>query len=166
MALKVVITGPACAGKTTFVRLLSERKSSSAEAVSTALSEKRHTTVGLDVGVLEIAGTAVTLVGTPGQERFAYMWDILASGADGVVLLIPADQPNPIADASNIVPHLTASSQLPIGIGVTRGDLARDPVLPDVRARFSSLAALITSIDGRAVGECRALLARLVREYI
>ncbi|PQJ33333.1 hypothetical protein BSZ35_00820 [Salinibacter sp. 10B] len=162
MATKVVVTGPVCAGKTSFVRLLSQEDALSTEASVTSSIGKEETTVGMDIGQVGVGERSVKLFGTPGQNRFAYMWDILASGADGVLLLIPADRPQAVDDAKTIADDLPPVSSLPMGIGVTRSDLAETPVMPAVQRQFGSQAAFIERIDGRVAEECRGLLTALL----
>lgn len=89
--LKIVFTGPMGAGKTTAIRAISDAAPVSTEVANTDQSTvaKATTTVALDFGQLLLDdGTAVSLYGTPGQERFSFMWEILCRGAIGVVLLI------------------------------------------------------------------------------
>ena len=51
------------------------------------INRKRTTTVALDYGLMKLdAGERIHLYGTPGQERFDFMWDILTKGGLGVVL--------------------------------------------------------------------------------
>ena len=163
-AAKVVVTGPVCAGKTSFVHALSRQDAHSTEAPSTSAIGKENTTVGMDVGATQIEGRSVKLFGTPGQERFAYMWEILAAGADGVVLLIPADREQAIGAAEQITEVLTAASPPPVGVGVTRSDRADGSILPAVQRRFEDRAAFVERLDGRVPDQCRALLAALMDE--
>jgi uncharacterized protein len=89
--LKIVFTGPMGAGKTTAIRAISDAAPVSTEVANTdqVTVAKATTTVALDYGQLLLEdGTAVSLYGTPGQERFSFMWEILCRGAIGVVLLI------------------------------------------------------------------------------
>lgn len=159
---KVVVTGPVCAGKTTFIRSLSDGESFSTEESATSSIAKGQTTVGLDVGVATLEGRTVKLIGTPGQERFAYMWDILASGADGFILLIPADRQGAIEEAGEIVSCIKSSPQPPVGIGVTRADLTEDQMAPKVESRFAHLAAFIEHADTRKSSACRGLVSSLL----
>lgn len=97
-ALKIVVAGGFGAGKTTLVSALSEVESLHTEEVMTTESvgvdaldgveSKSTTTVALDFGRVTLdASTVVYLFGTPGQRRFSFMWEELAQGALGAVVL-------------------------------------------------------------------------------
>ena len=91
-----MFTGPMGAGKTTAIRAISDAPPVSTEVANTdqATFAKPTTTVALDYGQLLLEdGTAVSLYGTPGQQRFSFMWEILCNGAIGIVLLIDGSTP-------------------------------------------------------------------------
>src|SRR5262245_56631552 len=89
------------AGKTTAIRSISEiapisTDVGSAEAVD---AEKTTTTAAMDYGEVRLpSGDLLRLYGTPGQQRFSHMWEILREGALGVILLVDNRRPDPVAD--------------------------------------------------------------------
>lgn len=159
--LKIVVTGPVCAGKTTFIRTLSEDGIVSTEEQTTDAIEKDTTTVGLELGRVTVQGRATRLFGTPGQERFDYLWDIVAEGADGCVLLCPSDRPTTCDRSLAFVQGLAREENVPLVAGITRCDLGRsDPT--DLRNRLAPLGSGVTCLDARDREACASLLSGLV----
>ena len=97
---KILFSGTTGAGKTTAIGQVSETPPLSTDVrnTDTGLS-KDMTTVGMDYGEVTLDnGDKLRLYGTPGQQRFDFMWKILSKGALGLIILIDNRQPNPLAD--------------------------------------------------------------------
>ncbi|SFU80124.1 hypothetical protein SAMN05216350_105218 [Polaromonas sp. YR568] len=119
---KILLTGTTGAGKTTAIAAISETAPVRTDVRNNDRAfAKATTTVGLDYGELTLDnGDKLRLYGTPGQERFHFMWSILARGALGLVVLIDNTRPDPLADLAvylkgfNSLIHETACV---VGIG-------------------------------------------------
>lgn len=104
--LKIVFSGPMGAGKTQAIASLSDIPVVSTEALNTDLDAhtKALTTVGMDYGELTLeGGQGIGLYGTPGQERFNFIWPILSQGALGVVILIDHSAKDPVEDLEKYI---------------------------------------------------------------
>src|SRR4030066_997706 len=104
--VKMVVTGPFNAGKTEFIRSVSEIEVVSTERKISSESErvKDQTTVAMDFGRISVDENLVLyLFGTPGQRRFDFMWEILAEGMLGFVGLVDSSRPETFREARRIL---------------------------------------------------------------
>ena len=123
--LKLVITGPFAAGKTTLIRTISEVAvvGTDRDVSDETRSIKRKTTVAMDFGRLSFASDlALFLFGTPGQRRFEVMWEILSEGMIGFILLVNAADRRSEEEATHILETFCAYADVPFVVGVTHLD--------------------------------------------
>lgn len=166
--LKIVVSGPVGAGKTTFIRSLSVIDVIETEEVSSEDIGKETTTVAFDFGILSADDTVIHLYGTPGQDRFDFMWEVLCEGALGLILLVPGDRPSDYPHARNILEFVTSRIPVPFIVGVTRQDLGRVWEPEDVAAYFDldfeSVVGVNATEQKSAAGAVTALLKAIERE--
>jgi small GTP-binding protein len=124
-AVKIVVTGPFSAGKTTLIRTISEITVLSTEKDITdeTASRKSETTVAMDFGRITIDRDLVLyLFGTPGQERFDFMWEILGEGMLGYVVLVDATRADSIEEAVGILSAFRKMARVPFVVALNRAE--------------------------------------------
>lgn len=166
--LKIVFAGSMGAGKTTAIRALVEGGVVSTEVPLSegAHGDKQATTVGFDYGECRIDdSTVLRLFGTPGQARFRFMWDILAQGAFGLVVLADNSREDPVGD---VLQYLQAfAGHIPVErmvVGIGRTDSHPEPGAEHYceRLRAAGFDVPTLDVDVRRSGDVRLLLAVLV----
>ncbi|MDR3054038.1 MAG: ATP/GTP-binding protein [Zoogloeaceae bacterium] len=131
---KILFTGTTGAGKTTAIQSVSEIPPVCTDVVSSDLTiGKETTTVALDYGEISLGeAERLRLYGTPGQERFSFMWKILAQGALGLVILIDQTQPEPLRDLDTYLEHFrTLIQETACVVVISKMDKSRLPGLKE-----------------------------------
>lgn len=169
-SVKFVVSGGFGAGKTTFVASISEVPPLRTEAAMTSVAAtvdarrgseaKTTTTVAMDFGRLTVDETLVMyLFGTPGQERFGFMWDSITTGALGAVVLVDTsrlDQSFPAVD------HFEARG-IPFVVAVNRFDDAPAHELTEVRDALGIADTVpMTECDARHTSSSKNVLLLLL----
>lgn len=132
--IKIVFTGSMGAGKTAAIAAISEIPVINTDVRTTDLtmsSQKSTTTVAMDYGEMTLEdGQKLRLYGTPGQQRFEYMWKILIKGALGLIILIDNAGSDPIGDLARYLDNFREFiSETSAVIGITHMDSAPEPDL-------------------------------------
>lgn len=125
--VKMVITGPFSSGKTEFISSISEIDVVKTERSVTTPGEKAvkdATTVAMDFGRITVDDDLVLyLFGTPGQRRFDFMWEILAEGMLGFVVMVDSTKPETFREAKSILETFRAYAPTPYVVAANKQDL-------------------------------------------
>lgn len=165
---KIIFTGPVGVGKTTAITAISDEPpvKTDAQASDMTLVRKGYTTVAMDYGVIRLdEDTKVHLYGTPGQERFNFMWEILSQGSMGLVLLLDNTRSNPLKDLNFF---LDAFKDLlktaPLVVGVTKMDVRSLPSI-DVYQKYlaqQNFNVPVFEIDARKEEDVKQLVGAML----
>jgi hypothetical protein len=171
--LKVVVAGGFGVGKTTMVHALSEIPPLvTEEALTTAsvgvddvsaVPAKRTTTVAMDFGRITMDKLVLYLFGTPGQDRFWFMWDELARGSVGAVVLVDLRR---IDDCFAAIDYFE-SRRLPFVVAVNafpQADAFSDPEVRDALTLRADTP--IVRVDARSSASCTTALVALVEHAV
>jgi signal recognition particle receptor subunit beta len=169
-SVKVVITGPFNAGKTSFIKAVSEITVLSTERqVSDSSSEgDGETTVAMDFGRITVSDDVVLyLFGTPGQARFSFMWETLSEGMLGFVLLVDAKDPTTFDDAKGMIDFFTSMSDVPFVVAANKVAPDDAEVLRRVRDDLGLPEIVpLLAVDARSRDSVKAVLLGLLYEIL
>lgn len=165
---KIIFTGPVGAGKTTAITTISDIPTVRTEAKATDATAQRkaNTTVAMDYGILDLEnGVKVHLYGTPGQDRFDFMWDILTQKGIGLVLLLDNRREDPLEDMRFYLESFREFiSDRAVVIGVTGMDEKNRPGLYSFHNRLAEIGMKppIFEVDARQREDVKTMLLALL----
>ncbi|PKQ16179.1 MAG: GTP-binding protein [Actinobacteria bacterium HGW-Actinobacteria-7] len=169
-SVKVVVTGPFNAGKTTFIKAVSEITVLSTERqVSDASGEgSGETTVAMDFGRITVSDDVVLyLFGTPGQSRFSFMWETLSEGMLGFVLLVDATEPQTFADAKEMIGFFGEMSEVPFVVAANKVEADDVDTIRQVRTDLGLADSVpLLPVDARDKDSVKAALLGLLYEIL
>jgi len=166
---KIVLSGPFGAGKTTLIHAISNTPVVGTEVgtVGDEAALKDTTTVGMEYGCLEFVeddiDVKLRLYGTPGQERFGFMWEILSVGADACILIVDVSRPETWEEAERLAHFFGArefrafavfanrAADAPEQLAELAAQLAMGPNVPvipcDISNTTSARVAVVTVLE-------------------
>ena len=150
--VKLVITGPVNAGKTTMVQNLSDSQLAATDVAATddVSQLKAMTTVGLDFGILKVDDSLeLHLFGTPGQSRFNFMWNILSRGAIGAIFLVDSSSDESLQEMKKMFEYFSEHVDLPMVVGATKQDLPGAKSVESIAATLGLHTDLVLPVDAR-----------------
>ncbi|MFC1960716.1 ATP/GTP-binding protein [Chloroflexota bacterium] len=122
---KVIVTGPFNSGKTAFISTISDIAVVTTERRVTTEDRgiKAETTVAMDYGRVEFDDKILHLHGTPGQSRFDFMWEILATEMDGFIVMADSTDPPSFPEVSELARQFSEFHNVPYLIAANKTDL-------------------------------------------
>lgn len=165
---KIIFTGPVGAGKTTAIGSISDVPPIKTDAAASDMTKSRKatTTVAMDYGIMNVGGgEKIHLYGTPGQERFDFMWDILVTGGIGLVLLLDNTRADPFQDMRFFIQSFREFiDKTGVAIGVTQMDLNNRFTINDYHTHLKpfKINPPVFSVDAREKRDVSLLVQSLM----
>ncbi len=154
-AYKIVFAGPVGVGKTSAIAAISDIEPFQTEEFATdeVKDIKQNTTVAMDYGMIKLENDErIHLYGTPGQERFNFMWDILTDGGIGLILLLNNNNSDPLQDCKTYLDAFKDYIDITgVALGINRMEQNTGPSIDDYHDILvnKNITAPILEVDAR-----------------
>jgi len=152
---RIMVTGPFNAGKSTVVRALCEKSIS---------IDRMGTTVAFDYGSVNITGIEAEVFGTPGQERFEFIFRIFAREVSGVLLVVDATRPEDLERANHMleligarIPYVVLANKSDLPGALPPDAILRKMELPDETPIVATVAT-----ENEGVRDALLILAEMI----
>ncbi len=157
-AYKIVVAGPFNAGKTAFIRTVSDIEIVTTERRVTnpeVAAVKEETTVAMDYGRTRLGDVVLHLYGMPGQSRFEFMWDILMREMDGFILMVDSEDRASLMEVKQLLRLYRRGGRVPFVIAANKQD-GSAPLPPAEIARLLNLPEAVPVVACVALDPARA----------
>jgi signal recognition particle receptor subunit beta len=166
--LKIIFAGPVGSGKTTAIETLSDSAPVSTNQNATDMTRvrKNETTVAMDYGTMTLDDQEkIHLYGTPGQERFDFMWEILTSNGLGLILLLDNTRRDPLNDMTFFLDSFKDYiKETGVSIGITQTDIVPLIKMDQYQRKLKDLGfkGAIFEVDARNFDDMSYLVQALL----
>ncbi len=169
---KIIFFGPVGAGKTTAIDAVTHSNNATTDArvSDSSIRRKKSTTVAMDYALLETGGERIHLYGTPGQERFRFMWEMitteLAHDCNGHIMLLDNARNHPRQDLEFYLQNFrTYNPKIRLVIGITGSDLIETPSRSDYAGWLAELdiKAPLFFVDARKTEDIQMLIDEVLQ---
>jgi small GTP-binding protein len=149
--LKIVVLGSYNSGKTTTLENICQKKTK---------IEYKGTTIALDYGNIVIDGEKIHIFGSPGQERFEFMREILSKGLDGAIVVI--DSSKGISTVDEAIINKLNSQDIPYVLFANKQDISTSAVEHHLIKPDTPIIPTVAT-SGHGVSEGLSTLLKMVK---